>query len=311
MLSLDLLTQVCRLWRVHLAQMRPDITPAGSPERSLERAAVQDTQGRLFLVERLSPETAPRKMQIAATLAHLAEGGLGMVQPYLADVSGRQVLPLHGDFWQISPYLEGVPLPRPAWVYDAWRGRALADFLIALRAAAEPLPPATGAPHAVRAFALDLLDRLARHRPELTARIGPFVACLPPDDAMPQAFCHGDYHPLNVIWGDHAIRAVIDWEFCGIKPAGYDVALLVGCVGIEEPEALAGPLVCALLGRLREAGHLAAMDPNLWALVLGVRLGWLSDWLRRGDEEMVALELDYLDLLADRRGALETAWTAM
>lgn len=310
MLSPDLLTQVCRLWRVRLAQVRPDLAAAGSPERSLDRAVIADAGGRLFLVERLSPEAAPRKMQIAATLTHLAESGLGTVQPYLADVSGRQVLPLHGDFWQIGPYLPGAPLPRPGWVHDAWRGRALADFLIALRDVAGTLPPAAGAPYGVRAFALDLLGRLAAHRPALATRLAPLADYLPPDDALPLAFCHGDYHPLNVILGDGAIRAVIDWEFCGQKPVGYDVALLIGCVGIEDPEALAGPLVRALLGRLRAAGHPAA-QPGLWALVLGVRLGWLSDWLRRGDEEMVALELDYLDLLVARRASLEAAWSAM
>jgi hypothetical protein len=31
--------------------------------------------------------------------------------------------------------------------------------------------------------------------------------------------------------------------------------------------------------------------------VAASRFGWLSEWLRRGDREMLGLELDYLDLL--------------
>lgn len=67
------------------------------------------------------------------------------------------------------------------------------------------------------------------------------------------AFCHGDLHPLNVIWMHDKIHAVIDWEFAGFKPDIYDAANLVGCAGIENPEGLSMPMVTAFLQSIRKA----------------------------------------------------------
>lgn len=306
------LAKVCLLWRLRLARLRPELMPAGSPERSLGRAVIEDADRRVFLVERLSPAMAPRKMRIAATLSALCAGGLPHVPCPLADSSGQHVLPMGDSYWQITPYLPGDPVSRPAWVYDAWRGYALAQFLVTLQgvAAAVHLPPQEH--FSVGAFVADLRERLRRNRPELAAEMAPIAHLLltewlPPESALPLAFCHGDPHPLNVIWQGQAIGAVVDWEFCGLKPALYDAALIVGCAGSEEPAALHGPLVQALLEGLRQAG--SRVDPAvLWSLVLGIRFGWLSDWLRRGDEEMVALEAAYIRLLAARRAALLADW---
>jgi homoserine kinase type II len=311
-LDAELLARVCRLWRVRLAHLRPELAPSGSPERSLGRAVIEDETGRLLLAERLAPAMAPRKMRIAATLAALASGGLEQAPPYLADGSGRSVLPMGDGYWQVSPYLPGDPVPRPGWVDEAWRGRALARFLSALQRVATlaRLPPQER--FSPGAFVADLQERLIRNRPHLAAEMAPIVRTLltdwlPPEGALPLAFCHGDPHPLNVIWQGQAIRAVVDWEFCGTKPAAYDAALIIGCAGSEEPGALTGPLVRALLAGLRAAS--APYDPaSLWSLVLGTRFGWLSDWLRRRDEEMVALEAAYIHLLVAQRAELMADW---
>ena len=50
-------------------------------------------------------------------------------------------------------------------------------------------------------------------------------------EKMPVAFCHGDYHPLNIIWSVDDIQYVIDWEFSGYKKTIYYVPNLIGCVG--------------------------------------------------------------------------------
>ncbi len=316
MLDAELLTRVCRLWRVRLARVRRELAPAGNPDRSLERAVIEDDAGRLLLVERLAAETAPHKMRVAATLAALAAGGLTVARPYLADSSGQYVLPMGRNYWQLSAYLRGEPPPRPGWVREGWRGRALADAILALQvvAARTSLPPAE--PFRLGEFVGELGRRIAHNRPALAAGLTPIIEpllshWLPPEGALPQAFCHGDLHPLNVIWRGQEILAVIDWEFCGNKPVAYDAALLIGCVGSEEPVALTGPLVRALLARLGQADHPAAGGGALWPLVLAIRFAWLSDWLRRGDEEMVALELAYLRLLVERREELAATWAAM
>jgi aminoglycoside phosphotransferase (APT) family kinase protein len=40
----------------------------------------------------------------------------------------------------------------------------------------------------------------------------------------PVAFCHGDYHPMNIIWSADDIKCVIDWEFSEYKSEIYDAA---------------------------------------------------------------------------------------
>lgn len=66
-------------------------------------------------------------------------------------------------------------------------------------------------------------------------------------DQLPLSFCHGDLHPLNVIWYQDRIKAVIDWEFTGMNPDIYDAANLVGCAGIENPNGLGMSMVKTFL----------------------------------------------------------------
>lgn len=327
--------RVGRLWRLHIEDVYPGRIPAGSPDRSLARVVAGTEDGHYFVIERLSPASAARKMEIASLLEALVQVGLSGANPYLPSGSGHHVLPLGPDYWQISPYLEGAPLPRPGWVWDAWRGEALAAFLIALQAASRLVRLPAEPPDSLTGFIRDLLDRLRTHRPELAEALAPTVESLltgwlPPEGTLVKGFCHGDPHPLNVIWApegqargaagsvlaangvltENGVLAVIDWEFCGYKPVAYDAALIIGCVGIEEPAALEGPFVQALLSGLRSGGHPARSEPALWALVVAIRFAWLSDWLRRGDEEMVILEQEYVRLLVERRAELERAWSA-
>ena len=128
-------------------------------------------------------------------------------------------------------------------------------------------------------------------------------------DGLALAFCHGDPHPLNVIWGRDGIRGVIDWEFSGHKPEVYDAALLAGCIGMEDPESLAGPMALEFLDELKAA---AAIGRAGWAVfpefVLSLRFAWLSDWLRKRDAEMVELETDYIRLLLKHLEDLRQAW---
>ncbi len=70
------------------------------------------------------------------------------------------------------------------------------------------------------------------------------------------SFCHGDLHPLNVIWGEKSIRAVIDWEFSGIKPEIYDLANMLGCLGMEDPANLFRPLCESASSWLERHGRL-------------------------------------------------------
>jgi len=95
----------------------------------------------------------------------------------------------------------------------------------------------------------------------------------------------------------------------GIKPEVYDIATLIGCVGFEEPAGLTEGLVMELISQMRKATVLSNLSWEYLAeWVVAIRFAWLSDWLRRRDQEMVDLEVAYISLLIDNRHALKAAW---
>jgi homoserine kinase type II len=299
---------------LELGRLRPDLPLAGSPERCLERTGAEDTRGRLWVVERHDPATAARKEEIAAAAAFLA-ARLPEVKPWRSCAPGRTVAEHGGGAWQVSPFVPGTPLDRPAYALEGWRGEALADLLVRFRAAAVGAPRGdTAGGFSLAGFVRDLLGKVGDRNRPLFERVYPAVLRLerhlfPALGAIPEAFCHGDFHPLNVIWSPAGIDALIDLEFCGYRTEAYDAAILVGCLGMEDPRCLTKDLVKTFLGRLRAgAGFSEAVWERFPDLVLALRFAWLSDWLRRDDREMVDLEAVYIGLLLENRDVLERAW---
>ncbi len=310
----DTLAGILARWGLRPARLRPDIDIAGSPERSLSRAALEDAERRLFILESLDPAAIDRKREIARTIAalHLR---LPEARPYLILPDGDFFVRAEGRFWQAAPYVEGFPLRRPDYAGEGWRGSLLADLLVRLRAAASLTPETAGSPvFSAAAFVRDLEHKIRGREAALHARILPAFAHLemsffPSEAELPAAFAHGDFHPLNMIWSADGIRALVDWEFCGRKPESYDAALLVGCLGMEHPQYLVGDLVLELVARLRRnAGYTERSWDSFFDLVLALRFAWLSDWLRRGDAEMIDLEATYIGLLHENRAVFRRSW---
>lgn len=304
-------TELLTSFGVHFSRHRQDIAIPGSPERCLFRRVVEDADGNLFVLEQLSPGQPPRREAIARLLSDLSEHGLSGLAPYLrVPATGAFVLQDWGRHWQLSPFVPGIELPRPGYLDDASLGDSLGAWLGAFRRGADAVTPPSGRMAGLRELSLpdyiaDLLAQLSHVRPDVHARAilplpalaGFLEAC--PD--MPRVLSHGDIHPLNVIWGARGLRAVIDWEFAGMLPAVYDLANCLGCLSIEGDGGLDTPFARALLSRVRDEGLLPA-DQARWLspAILATRFGWLSEWLRRGDEEMVSLELDFMEHLADQ-----------
>ncbi len=346
-ISTEDLCGVAAQFGLEFGRLRPDLAVAGSPERTLFRTVFQDARGYLFVLERVADDDVPRKRAIAATLADLFQAGLASVQPYLVGAGGERVIaylesgsetrapnasrtrssaretllgrgsPTRSSsaegYWQIAPYLHGMDVPRPGWIHEDWRGELLADFLVTLRACSGRIPRQRHGVFSIAAFVGDLAERIGRRRPALLPRLAPALELLEEfalvHDSLPLAFCHGDLHPLNVIWGLRGIKAVIDWEFCGHKVELYDVANVIGCAGIEHPEGLRGKLALALIKRLREVGIVAEYSwVHLHELVIALRFAWLSEWLRSDDEEMVELETELIGILVRERAMLRGIW---
>jgi homoserine kinase type II len=311
----SLIADILRHWNLELKAEHPEIQLSGSPERVLFRTVIEDAGARRFVLERIDPRLADRKREIAAAVDFLAARGVAGVNPCLRNRDGNFITKAAGGLWQASPFIEGVALKRPDYTKDAWRGRALARFLIDMKGKSEGVPfGSPGRPFSIAKFTADLMERMTRHNPgEAATAQGAYRHLakhfFPAHDLLPVAFCHGDPHPVNVIWGTDRIRAVIDWEFLGYKPEIYDAALIIGCIGMEDPDSLAGPLVMAFLQELQAAGCFKISGfAVLPEFVLALRFAWLSEWLRKKDDEMVELETDYIHLLLNGQDGLRRIW---
>jgi len=87
------------------------------------------------------------------------------------------------------------------------------------------------------------------------------------------------------------------------------LANMVGCLGVEHPSSLVGDLVTNLIAQVKDADIYADRSwENFIEFVVALRFAWLSEWLRKEDREMIALELDYLDLLIQNRDLLAREW---
>lgn len=315
MIQERLVEDVVRAWGLEVARIREDIPIAGSPDRCEFRTAIEDREGNLFVLERVRAAEADRKKRIARTLSYLEGKGLSRIRPYLKSGGDEYLIFRANAPWLLSPYIEGVPLPRPEYAFEGWRGPALADFLTDLWDRARVVPffenePAFSIVAFIRHF-----TRIIEHRePHLSLRVRPALIHLEQGFSsahgrLPVRLGHGDYHPLNVVWSETEVRAVIDWEFLGPKPEIYDAAMMVGCLGMEDPRSLTGELVIGFIDRLKASGPLAKPSwAHFFDFVLALRFAWLADWLKRADAEMVELEATYIALLLDNRKAFLRSW---
>ena len=306
------LVAISRQWGLYLVCWRDDVFLAGSPERTLWRRVAQARDDRLFVVEKIASRTYGRKRRINSILKQLVERGLGQIVTVLPDTTGETIPLIDHGLWQLSPFVRGIALDRSAYTMDGWRGDAAADFLIRFYAISSRLhgePP--WPPFAIPDYVRNLLATLSRHEAETARRFDSFKNHLeknlfPVLAHLPGRLCHGDYHPLNMIWGEGFIRAVIDWEFCGVKPEIYDLANLIGCLGMEDPRSLMGPFVDQLVGRLGKSGIFAGVSwRTLPDLMLAIRFAWLSEWMRKNDRPMIQMEADYMALLLEHRPVLQ------
>ena len=309
------LKEVADRWHMRLKKLRHDISIQGSPERSVFRVVLENENGKLFVLEQVPPKSLDLKRKIAGTLDFLSGKNLARIQPYLAADKGKHVIKYKNGFWQMIPFVPGVLLDRRKYMYEKWRGPVLANFLIELRRKSLDLPFLDPS----KAFSLkDYLYKLIReinlYNKDIKDEIKDIDAFLkrnfmPAYEKLPVTFCHGDYHPMNIIWSADDIKCVIDWEFSGYKSEIYDVANLIGCVGVEDPQSLTGDLIKSFIADMKKANIISNISWRyLVEFIVALRFAWLSEWLRRRDTEMISLELDYMRLLIENKSSLQKAW---
>ena len=196
----------------------------GSPERSLSRAVFEDQAGRRFLLEKFSREKWEVRALVNRVLFRLARSGLSRaLAPEMA--GSGDVLPFFGTAaFQVTRFLDSTELRRPQWLSSPEIGDEMAGFLVEMhRASGHILRKFSFPAFSLKAYIYKLFRDMEAHHPQAYQRYLPVRRFLEQGfmdahDSLAVTFCHGDFHPLNVIWDNRRIRAVIDWEFTGAKP---------------------------------------------------------------------------------------------
>ena len=269
---------------------------------------METDSGCLFLLEKIPSRRFGHKLWILTTLKRLSDMGLPHVVPYLTDINGEFISWINHGLWQLCPFVAGEALDRLTYADDPWRGDAVASFLLALHHTGprvyDVCDPAL---FSIVTYCRNLFATIQQREPEVANQYLPFMEHLerhlfPVYDRLATSFCHGDLHPLNVIWKERSIRAVIDWEFCGIKPEIYDLANLLGCLGMEDPANLSSPFASRLLCGLKDTDVYTRKSWTILPdLMLAIRFAWLSEWLRKKDRPMIRLEAEYMSILMKNR----------
>jgi len=301
-------------WHMSFGDFIPHAECYGSPERSQFRCVLKNTNDDLYLLEQLRDDNVNRKNRIAQNLALLKNSNPKLpIHPYCRIPSSLWVLEIDQQYWMLSPYIPATPLHRPAYLEDAWRGVLYAQFLLELRHSAEScagMDQSKFLPK-LETYILSLAETIEVNEIALHNQLKPFIHHLkqnffPLLPLLPHSFSHGDCHPLNLLWENKNLCAVIDWEFSGFHPELYDLANLIGCLGMEHPSALEKEISLLLIKIVKNAHiHSTCSWESFLDLVLAIRFAWLSEWLRKKDKEMIALEVCYMNLLKDNASIIK------
>ncbi len=302
-------------WDINFHSIAESADIQGSPERSISRAVIKDVQGRFFLIEKFNKKKYRLRNMVAKAVCYLNQNGLDQALPYKESRDGS-FLPFYKDAcFQVSPFLDSTGIKQPDYLNSGAMGESFALFLIRLSTSSSGIEEQMPMPSfSIKKYIYTLFDRMKMHDTAVYHAFLPMLEFLEQSfmdihDQLPVRFCHGDLHPLNVIWDNDRIKAVIDWEFTGMKPDIYDAANLVGCAGIENPHGLGMPMVMRFLDRLKRNIFFSKMGWRFFPeYILALRFAWLAEWLRKKDKEMIDMENAYMRILMENTDVLRKGW---
>ncbi len=128
-----------------------------------------------------------------------------------------------------------------------------------------------------------------------------------------KSFSHGDLHPANILWeSETKLRAVIDWEQAGTREELYDLAFLIGCVGLDHPSELTGEWTKKLIRSFLSGTQTTKLSFELLPeLVLATRIHWMVVWSSTPqDGEIAELEAAYWQMIIANSESLRSEWSS-
>jgi len=138
----------------------------------------------------------------------------------------------------------------------------------------------------------------------VSERLFPFLPCLE------RTFCHGDFHPENILWEGGRVRAVIDWEKAGVREDLYDLACFIGCVGMDDPAELTGEWTKELIrSHIHNTRTTKLSFELLLELVLAIRICWMPVWFSDpGDYEIAEMEAAFWNRIMTHAEEIKSSW---
>lgn len=305
-------------WDITFQRSHPELIISGSPQRSSYRIVIEDIDQNKYVLEKIPKNKFQHKQLISQTLEYLVAQQINGIHSHVKNKDNTFLTEFNGSFWQLNPYISGSSLNRLEYVFDEWRGKKSAAFLINLWKNTTNISNVIHLPFfSLKDYVLKMANDMKTFNPSEYQKVLPILSYVTTDfftqfNKIPTRFCHGDYHPLNIIWGETCIKAVIDWEFLGTKIETYDMANLLGCIGMEEPTSLINDFAVTFIQDIKDSMLLSDSSLSyLFECMLSLRFAWLAEWLRTKDREMIDLELDYLLLLLDRKDEIKKEWNAV
>ncbi len=280
---------------------RSNIAVSGSPNRSVERFTAQDTAGNFYFIEKFDLAKKEKQIRQSVLLDFLQKNGVPGIHLHLRTAQGGYGVCRENGFWQMRPFAASDSLPRHKLGDIAEYGVLWGQFLVQFKNAAllPDLPDLPNERFFFAGYIHDLLGFIQQKMPDLyreTAEIAQslqnFVSM---ETSLPAMLAHGDFHPGNILIKNGSISAVIDWEFAGWKSAGYDLALLLGCLGRDDPAWFNGKAATALQKELYMHNYLPEISWRyLPELIAAIRLGWLGEWVDLGERTLAQQELQFI-----------------
>ena len=297
--------EILSFWNISFAGTEDHSLITGSPNRTERRFLFRDDMGKFYIAEGYNLNKKTSQIRQNLLLEFFAENHLLAVHPFVRTQSGCHGEVIHGLFWQVRPYIPAEKISRHLFGTNEKYGFLWADFLLQMKktvSGAGNLPAMPNPVFYMSDFLPELMKFAQKKIPSITGRLQEFERLLAPffkwERKAESMFAHGDFHPGNILMENGKIKAVIDWEFTGLKFPGYDMALLIGCLAMDHPDNLSSPAVRALQDTLYKNFF---MPDEAWEhlpeMIAATRMGWLGEWLLLDDEGLVRQEMELLSIL--------------
>ena len=290
--TLVMIEKVAKIWGIDLLEIE-DLEIPGAL-RVKNRNVVKDSYGKFYILEEISISQVKKKEKIAE---FLNTTGIETIRNYYKTLNGKYVAIENGKFFMLTDYINHVPLSRPDYLNDGWRGEEAGKFLKKLH----KVKFFRGAiKHDYSKLFFQFKEKLKKNDNKIfleIEKVFEFIEKNLSEMNDEKRFCmlHADFHPMNILWGKKDILSIIDWEFFAYGNYLYDIANFLGCIGSENEKAFFSPLAKSFLKEISVKEEDVQL---LISFILYVRIvSWLQLWLKKKDKDAVDFEIFYINWL--------------